>query len=341
MQLNVIIATYNRCDLLPRALASLLAAEVPPGLDARVTVADNNSKDRTREIVEEWIPKFGGRLQYLFEGQQGKSYALNTAIASTSGDLVGMIDDDEEIDREWFMRTAKAFEDEAVDFIGGPYVPRWGADPPAWLPERYRGVIGWVDAGNKVLPYDENYPGVLMGGNAVFRRGLFAQVGLYATNLGRTDKHLLSCEDEDMYQRLLAAGARGCYLPDLVIHHYVPPERLTKSYYRRWCFWRGVSHGVMDRKRRSPVIYLLGVPRWFYGQAARGLLRVAAAKVGRGRNASQNFSGELDAWNLAGFFYGKHFYRPEGGRAATRRPGTSSSETDYVPQFQRQIRETD
>lgn len=338
MQLTVIIATYNRCELLPRALASLLAAEAPPGLDVRVTVADNNSRDATRAVVEEWQPKFGGRLQYLFEPRQGKSYALNTAIAATTSDLVGMIDDDEEIDPGWYSRVATAFKDTSVDFIGGPYVPRWGAAQPAWLPESYRGVIGWVDAGDKVLPYDEHYPGVLMGGNAVFRRALFARVGPYATNLGRTDKHLLSCEDEDMYQRLLAAGARGFYLPDLIIHHYVPPERLTKSYYRRWCFWRGVSHGVMDRARRSPVAYLLGVPRWFYGRAARGLLSAAAAPLRPGTPA-ESFAGELEVWNLLGFFYGKHFYRAEGGQQAPTAAPPNADAAD-VPTARPKITET-
>lgn len=313
MKLDVIVATYNRCDLLGRTLASLLAAEAPPGLDVRVMVADNNSKDATRQVTEEWRGKFGGRLSYVFEGKQGKSHALNTAIASTDGDLVGMIDDDEEVDARWYARVAEAFADGGVDFVGGPYVPRWGADPPAWLPENYRGVIGWVDAGDRVIPYDENYPGVLMGGNAVFRRTLLERVGPYSTNLGRTDKHLLSCEDEDMYQRVLAAGARGFYLPDLIIYHYVPPERLTKSYYRRWCFWRAVSYGVMDRERRSPVVYMLGVPRWFYGRTARGLLSAARSTLGRGRDAARGFAGELEAWNLAGFIYGKHFYRPAGG----------------------------
>lgn len=339
MHLNVIIATYNRCDLLGRTLASLLAAEAPSGLDVCVTVADNNSKDKTREVVEAWMPKFAGRLHYLFEGRQGKSYALNTAIASTDSDLIGMIDDDEEVDKNWYARVAEAFKDRAVDFIGGPYLPRWGAEPPAWLPESYRGVIGWVDAGDKVLPYNENYPGILMGGNAVFRRALLARVGPYATNLGRTDKHLLSCEDEDMYQRLLAAGARGCYVPDLIIHHYIPPERLTKRYYRRWCFWRGVSHGVMDRKRRSPVVYLFGVPRWFYGQAARGLLRIATATFNRRSDAAQNFSGELDVWNLMGFFYGKHFYHPEGEPGAANN-SVSSSRVESEPPSQPKIAET-
>ncbi|HXG65871.1 MAG TPA: glycosyltransferase [Blastocatellia bacterium] len=310
MRLDVIIPTYNRCDLLIRTLDSLFTARRPPELAVSITVVDNNSKDRTRPVVEAQMQRFQGRLGYVFESRQGRSHALNAGIRSTDGDLVGMIDDDEEVDPHWYECIYSAFTQMEVDFIGGPYYPRWGAEPPAWLPADKRGVIGWVDGGPCVRPFDESYPGNLMGGNAVLRRSLFEKVGLYATDLGRTDKHLLSCEDEEMYKRLLAAGARGFYLPDLIIYHYIPPERLTRKYFRQWCFWRGVSLGVLDRKQPSPVAYLAGVPRWLYGRAARGLLRIARTSWGRDKDAARNFSDELAFWDLAGFFYGKHFYRP-------------------------------
>ena len=308
MRLDVIIPTYNRHEMLRRTLNSLLAAEVPHGLDVRVTVVDNNSTDQTRQTVEEYLKRFGGRLNYVFESRQGRSSALNAGITATEGDLVGMIDDDEEVDGRWFECVQKTFSDEGVDFIGGRCLPRWGAEHPAWLPRDYPGVIGWIDSGDEVLPFDENYPGILMGGNAVLRRSTLERVGLYATTLSRNSKRLLAGEDEDMYRRLLGSGARGLYLPDLIIHHYVPPERLTKRYFRRWCFWNGVSHGLIERERRTPVAYLLGVPRYLYGRAARGMLRVARGALSR-EDRARNFSDELAVWDFAGFFYGKHFYR--------------------------------
>jgi glycosyltransferase involved in cell wall biosynthesis len=309
MQLDVIVPTYNRQELLRRTLDSLLAAGVPRGLSVRVTVVDNNSKDGTKQVVEEQMEKFEGRLAYLFEGRPGKSYALNTGIAATTGQLVGMIDDDEEIDVGWYARVEKAFSDDEVDFIGGPYVPRWGAEPPDWLPKDYLGVIGWVDSGDEVLAYGKDFPGILMGGNAVVKRSMLEKVGPYSTSLGPTDKLLLRGEDDDMYHRLLAAGARGFYLPDLRIHHYIPPERLTKKYYRRWCFWRGVGMGMLDKDHRQAVVYLCGVPRWLYGRAAQGLIGKLKSVAGRQRDLGQSFSHELAVWDLAGFFYGKHFYR--------------------------------
>jgi hypothetical protein len=110
-----------------------------------------------------------------------------------------------------------------------------------------------------------------------------------------------------MHDRLLAAGARGQYRPDLVIYHYVPPARLTKRYYRRRIFWNGASHGLIDRQRPQDVPYLLGVPRFLFAQTlarARALLGGALS-----RQASRRFGGELALWHLLGFFYGKHFHR--------------------------------
>src|SRR5258705_9703574 len=124
MQLDVIVPTYNRHSLLKRALQSLLAAELPANLDVNVTIVDNNSRDETSSVVESLKPSFAGRLNYLFEPKPGKSHALNTGIAATSGELVGMIDDDEEIDRSWFVRINEVFANGELDFIGGPYWPR-------------------------------------------------------------------------------------------------------------------------------------------------------------------------------------------------------------------------
>jgi len=106
----------------------------------------------------------------------------------------------------------------------------------------------------------------------------------------------------------LAAGARGMYVPELIIYHFVPTERLTKRYHRAWCFWQSVSSAVLDRIRPQPTAYVLGVPRYFYGRALRGTVRLVSIW---NREPADRFSKELALWELAGFFYGKHFYRPE------------------------------
>ena len=154
-----------------------------------------------------------------------------------------------------------------------------------------------------------------MGGNIVIKRSILAKVGPYSTRLGPTAKLLLRGEDDDMYHRLLAIGARGFYLPDLIIHTY-SAERLTKRYFRRWCLWRGVGMAMLDRQHPQAVPYLFGVPRWLYGRAARGFVGKTKALLLRGL-PDRAFSDELAVWDLAGFFYGRHFYKGPARESAT------------------------
>jgi len=308
LQLDVILPTHNRPHLLSRALDSLLAAEVPADLRVRIVVVDNNSTEAIRELVRARIPDFNGRLTYLFEPRPGKPYALNTGIAATDGDLVGLIDDDEEIDAEWYRSIATAFRDDTLDFIGGRCVPRWGAERPAWVGPRYAAVIGWVDNGLEARDFGPSFEGILTGGNAVIRRAVLQKVGPYSTALSRTPTRLMGAEDEHMYRQLLAIGARGRYLPDLIIYHYVPAERLTKHYYRRWSFWCGVSRALIDVDYPAPVPYLGGVPRFLVGKAARDGFRALHALVTRQAAPDERFAAELNVWDLTGFVYGKHVY---------------------------------
>jgi glycosyltransferase involved in cell wall biosynthesis len=330
MHLDVVIPTLNRAPLLTRTLESLLAARPAPGLELTVIVVDNGSTDDTRALVDAYKPCFANRLRYVYESSPGRSHALNAGIAVCTGDLVGMIDDDEEVDSKWLVTIAKEFSDPDIDFIGGPYVPRWGAPRPRWLGTEYRAAIGWVDSGEHRQRFGPGFDGMLMGGNAVIRREMLEKAGPFAVDLGRSHgTRLLSCEDRDMFTRLLDKGARGYYVPDLVILHYVPPDRLTRQYFRRWCFWHGVSLGVLDRRQPRTVPYVLGVPRYRIGAAVRGTIDAFRTSFGPG-DPARIFAHELAWWELTGLFYGKHFYRAE---PAAERPaaGPAAATADRMP----------
>ena len=329
MQLDVVIPTYNRSTQLTLTIESLLAAPVPPGMQVGVTVVDNNSKDGTRALVESRM-RSDNRLRYAFEREQGRSHALNRGITSTSGDLVGMVDDDEEVDSTWFQTIARAFADPTLDFIGGPYLPRWQIPPPAWMPEEYGSVVGSMKGGDREVPYDAAFTGLLMGGNAVVRRRTLERVGLYATWLGRVGNRLLSGEDREFFDRLLTSGAKGTYLPDLVIHHHVLAERCTKQYFRNWVFWHAVSMGVLARRGDTQDPYFrgarfLGIPRWRFREAVTSLVKAGAGRLTRG-NPARVFAAELKVLDYGGMLYGRHFY----GRGI-RRDGTSSSRASLTP----------
>jgi glycosyltransferase involved in cell wall biosynthesis len=316
MRLDLLIATHNRSALLRRTLASVLAARMPAGMVRRVLVVDNNSRDDTRAAVEEFSPAFAGLLGYLHEPTTGKSHALNAGIAATNGEVVAMVDDDEEVDPGWFEEIARALADPSLDYITGPYVPRWEVAPPAWLLELGpSAVVGWVDGGPEVRTVGVDYDGIMMGGNAVVRRSVLLKAGPYDPALGPTaSSRLGSGEDDDMQRRLHEIGARGQYRPGLVIYHHIPAARMTRDYHRQWFRRHGVSMGLLARApqtRREPLPYLLGVPRHRIGRLARDLLWSVPGLLGAGplANPSARFRAYLHAVDLAGYWRGLYFAR--------------------------------
>jgi glycosyltransferase involved in cell wall biosynthesis len=327
MTIDLVIPTHNRAELLSRLLTSIRSARVPDGVSVRTIVVDNNSKDATRAIVQQARIGWPGTLEYRFEPVQSKSVALNHGLSLVRADIVGMLDDDEEIHAEWIAVVARTFAEPGVDFISGPYLPRWGAPAPVWLPRGFPAVIGWMDAGNRTLEYGRDYDGVMMGGNAVVRTAAGRSVGWYDASLGRVGMRAGSgCEDVDFFERLLRAGFRGYYVPELAIYHYIPPYRLTKRYHREWCFRRSVAQAELDGLRRQPVAYLLGVPRYMIGTAVRSFVALTAAVARREWNSSAAFARELTLWELMGFVAGTI------KRRVRRRQGSGTS---LAPSFNR------
>src|SRR5215475_7668419 len=114
MTLDLVIPTHNRAELLSRLLSSIRSARVPDGVAVRTIVVDNNSQDTTRAVVDQAQAGWPGTLEYRFEPVQSKSVALNHGLSLVRADVVGMLDDDEEIHPEWIAVVARMFADREV-----------------------------------------------------------------------------------------------------------------------------------------------------------------------------------------------------------------------------------
>ena len=103
MSITVILCTYNRCQSLTKALQSVALSRLPASMDWDVLVVDNNSGDRTKEVVEEFSSRYPSRFRYLFERKQGKSNALNTGIRESNSEILAFTDDDVIVEPAWLM----------------------------------------------------------------------------------------------------------------------------------------------------------------------------------------------------------------------------------------------
>lgn len=287
---SVLICTFNRADLLRETLDSLRAIDSPRPWC--VVVVDNNSTDRTREVVQDLAAAFPVPVEYVFEPRQGKSYALNTGLDQCEGDVILFTDDDVRVDSGWLEAACVALEErDDLDYTGGPVRPLWGGAPPAWL-DRTRGdlwgTLAILDYGEAPFVFEERNR-VPLGANMAVRRLLIERIGGFHPELGRRGGSLLGQEQAEFLARARASGARGGYVPGMEVHHHVPATRLTKHYFRRWWFWKGVSRARVDAMHHRTelgldlehVPYVLGVPRFIWGCLARGALQCVVTRVNR------------------------------------------------------------
>ncbi len=303
MRIDVIIATYNRAALLERAVRSVLIARRQPEFDFTITVVDNNSADATRETLARLVDESNGRVRYLFEPRRGKSYAVNTGIAATDGDVIAFADDDQVMDGEWLCAIHWAFAD-GFDYVTGRVLGEWEVEPPVWYDHRLRGPVSVFDGGDERYSHDSNEARQGFSGcNAAVSRAAIEKVGGYHAALGKHAGSFAMNEDGELLLRLLKAGYRGVYEPRMIVLHRVPRERLTKSYFRRWHRGYGRSLALVDQLHPKPVRYWLGVPRFLVRRAVESLPRMIAARL-RG-DAPGAFEQELNLWFMLGFIGGK------------------------------------
>jgi len=299
MRISVVIATFNRADLLAECLEHLSRQRFGP--DDEVIVVDNGSTDRTPLVIVRAQQSFRVPLRHLVERTPGKSNAIAAALAFAEGDVLAFTDDDIDVDRDWIDEIRRAMSDPGVALAGGPVAPRWETTPPPWLRKaveeygRLAAPLGLLNYGTESFPLG---PRTALGGNLIVRAEVLKKLGGYATHLGKLRGTLLSGEDHELCMRVQSAGFRAMYWPELRVTHWVPAERMRVRYAMSWFYWSGITHATMDageRPRRS----LFRVPLHFVKRMAAAALRSATAAVA-GRSA-QMMDNAIDVAFVTGY----------------------------------------
>ena len=90
-RVSVIVPTYNRADLLPRAIGSVLAQTY---VDYEIIIVDDCSSDETPTTIGGFDDPRVRSLRH--DRNRGQSAAINTGIEHASGEYIGFLDDDDE-----------------------------------------------------------------------------------------------------------------------------------------------------------------------------------------------------------------------------------------------------
>jgi glycosyltransferase involved in cell wall biosynthesis len=209
-RVSVIIPTYNRKAFVLEAVESVLAQTYG---DYELIVVDDGSPDNTGEVLK----RYGERLRYVYQTQQGVSAARNRGFELAQGEFIAFLDSDD----LWLpqkLALQVAFMDQ---------------HPEAQI--CYTDEI-WIRRGKRVNPQKKHakysgeiYPRclplcIISPSSALMRRALFKQVGAF-------DPGLPVCEDYDLWLRV-AARFPVFFIPQrLIVKKGGHPDQLSR---RHW-----------------------------------------------------------------------------------------------------------
>jgi glycosyltransferase involved in cell wall biosynthesis len=262
-KVSVVIATCNRVNMLSKALLSILSQKTDQ-IMFEVLVVDNNSKDKTREVVESLSEYSPVLLRYSFEPSQGKAFALNRGIREAQGEIIVFSDDDIVADPYWLMNLVHCFDIYDCDSVGGRVLPDYPENTPVWIKNNAKllsGPIVSYDYGTEVKKYQDKVMYEFLGANVAFKKSVFAEVGNFRTDLG--PGQTLMGEDTEIVARLIKARKKLYYCGTALVWHPVDSKRMSLFYIAKWNMGLGYCRVITDQASRPIGLkYLFGYPRY-------------------------------------------------------------------------------
>lgn len=213
MRFSIICPVYNDPAGIRDTLRSLsgLAYEND---EYEVIVVDNDSTDRTPEVIDGFVDEFPGVLSHLTEREIQSSYAArNTGIEAASGEILVFIDADVTVPDD-FLESIDEFFNSNADIS---YV---GFDVNMYLPDGEDSIWGRFDvaSGLPAKHYVENRDFAPTCGLAIKSE--------VVEEVGRFDGQLISGGDYEFGQRVTEAGFEMGFASEIQINH---PARTSLS----------------------------------------------------------------------------------------------------------------
>lgn len=209
---TIYIPTYNRIDLLKRALKSAIDQSYN---NIEILVVDDCSNDLTIEYLK-GIAKIDSRVRYYTnEKNSGACISRNKAILQAKGEFITGLDDDDYLTKDHIKNFVTAWENKSNNCI-------------ALYPERYFKTTEGIKKSRKSLPScsAKNLIQSNWIGNQVFTKTNHLKL------IGGFDSDFPALQDLDCWFRLLShqklyAACTGLYSYVVDISH--PHERISQK----------------------------------------------------------------------------------------------------------------
>lgn len=247
---SLIIPTVRRPEGLARAMRSAFAQTGVDLSALELVVVDNDPAASAEAQVGQLARCAPFPVIYVHAAEPGVANARNGAIAKARGDLIAFLDDDEEAPPHWLAALLDAQARYGADVVFGPVRGR----APAALGrqqayfERFFSRLGPETAG--VI---DHYYGC---GDSLIRRAALPD----PHHPFAAERNHMGGEDDLLFGRMQAAGARFAWAPEAWVWEDPAPGRLNLRYALSRAFAYGQGPTAHCAAQVPPD--RMGVARW-------------------------------------------------------------------------------
>jgi glycosyltransferase involved in cell wall biosynthesis len=210
-RLGVAFLAYNEEELIEKTVREAVdELSKIPGLDWRILVVDDGSRDRTGEIADRLAKENPRVLVEHHQGNKGYAVATETALRTTPGDVVMVVDGDGQHTLADAPRFLEAI-DAGADVVFGWKKDRHDPFARLVLSKGLNTLSRWI-LGSPL--HDIN------GGCRAFRQGVARRIEI---------RHRINFVGDEIFARCRMAGWK---VSEVVVRHF--PREAGQSIHRPW-----------------------------------------------------------------------------------------------------------
>lgn len=241
MSVSVIIPTYNRASVLPRAIDSVLEQSSPPG---EIIVVDDGSTDDTKAIIEHNYPQ----VKYIHQENKGVSTARNVGIEAARYEWIALLDSDDEWLPEKLEKQMEALGKEP-DFLICHTDEIWIRNG-----KRINQMKKHTKRGGHIFPYCLPLC-VISPSSVMLHRRIFEEIGPF-------DPSLPVCEDYDLWLRICARHPVLFLDEPLLVKYGGHEDQLSQAYwgmdrFRIKALQKIIDSGYLDTVNLKAALVML------------------------------------------------------------------------------------
>lgn len=250
-KVSIIIPAYNRARFIEKTISSFINQSLPKS-NYEIIIADNNSSDNTKEIVEKIIEEQRElKIRYILEKRQGVHFARNTGAKAAGNEILYFTDDDMQADKYLLEELLELFNmNPKLGTATGVVLPKFEAEPPEWIKKFcFNSILSLNPKKEKDLFFSSKDTGVFSCHQAIKKSILIQAGGFDPENIkgewiGSGETTLNHCIEK--------LGYEFGYTSKSIIYHLIPKERLTQKYINKRLANQGNADSYSSFKEQIP-----------------------------------------------------------------------------------------